>query len=307
MRERYAAQVRLLVRLLPFVAEESDFALKGGTAINLFYRDLPRYSVDIDLIYLPIKDRAESLEAIANALERLANGIESALAGARATLVAGGGNEETRIIVQTPEAQVKIEVSPVMRGTLFSPKPMTVHEAVEEAFGFAEMPVISFEELFAGKIIAALDRAHPRDLFDVHHLLHGEGISDALFQATLIYLISSGRPMHELLDPGPIDLADIYAREFEGMTAKPLSLETLYAARERLVSELRGRLTGIAAAFLEGVHNCEPDFDLIGLHQAADLPAVRWKLLNLEKFKADDPKRHADQLEALRALFADQG
>lgn len=306
MRERYAAQVRLLVRLIPLVAEETDFALKGGTAINLFYRALPRYSVDIDLIYLPIKDRAESLKAIANALERLATRIESALAGARAAIVSGGGNQETRIIVATPEAQVKIEVSPVMRGTLFPPQPMIVHEAVEEEFGFAEMPVISFEELFAGKIIAALDRAHPRDLFDVHHLLHQEGISDALFQATLIYLISSGRPMHELLDPGPIDLADIYAREFEGMTAKPLPLEALYTTRERLVSELRSKLTGDAAAFLEGVHTCEPDFGLIGLPQAADLPAVRWKLLNLEKFKADNPKRHAEELNALRALLADQ-
>ncbi|WP_210431705.1 nucleotidyl transferase AbiEii/AbiGii toxin family protein [Iodidimonas gelatinilytica] len=304
MRERYAAQIRLLVRLIPFVAEETDFALKGGTAINLFYRELPRYSVDIDLIYLPIEDRDKSLGAIASGLERLAKKIEKSVAGARATIVSGGGNQETRIIAQTPDAQVKIEVSPVMRGTLFPPKPMMVHESVEEAFGFAEMFVIDFEELFAGKIIAALDRSHPRDLFDVHHLLHGEGISDALFQVTLIYLISSNRPIHELLDPGQIDLDDIYAREFEGMTAKPLPLETLYEARDRLVSELRRKLTGDAAAFLEGVHNCEPDFDLIGLPQAAHLPAVRWKLLNLKKFKVNDPERHAEQFKALKELFS---
>lgn len=304
MREHYAAQVRLLVRLIPFVAEETDFALKGGTAINLFYRDLPRYSVDIDLIYLPIEDRASSLAAIADALERLAKRIENAITDARATIVAGGGNQETRVVVQTPEAQVKIEISPVMRGTLFPPSPMMVHATVEEAFGFAEMPVINFEELFAGKIIAALDRAHPRDLFDVHHLLHEEGISDALFQATLIYLISSNRPMHELLDPGPIDLEDIYAREFEGMTANPLPLEALYAARQELIAELRKRLTGKAAMFLEGVHNCEPDFELIGLSQASDLPAVKWKLQNLQKFKANDPERHAEQLQALKELFS---
>lgn len=296
----------MLVRLIPFVAEETDFAIKGDTAINLFHRGLPRYSVDIDLIYLQVKDRAESLEAFAGALERLAKRIDSAIAVARAPVIPGGGNQETRIIVQTQEAQVKIEVSPVMRGTLFSPEPMIVHEAVEEEFGFAEMPVISFEELFAGKIIAALDRAHPRDLFDVHYLLHEEGISDALFKATLIYLISSARPMHELIDTGPIDLAGIYAREFEGMTAKPFPPETLHAARDRLVSELRRRLTGDAAAFLEGVHTCEPDFDLIGLPQAADLPAVRWKLLNLEKFRTDDPRKHATQLDALRALFGDR-
>lgn len=183
---------------------------------------------------------------------------------------------------------------------------MIVREAVEKEFGFAEMPVISFEELFAGKIIAALERAHPRDLFDIHHLLHDEGITDVLFKATLIYLTSSGRPMHEVLDPSPIDLTDIYIREFEGMTVKPLPLETLYAARERLVSHVREKLTGDAAAFLEGVHNCEPDFGLIGLPQAAALPAVRWKLLNLTKLMAENPKRHAGQRDALRALFVDR-
>lgn len=57
-RETYEAQVSLLVRILPYVAKEEIFALKGGTAINLFYRDLPRLSIDIDLTYLPIKDLA---------------------------------------------------------------------------------------------------------------------------------------------------------------------------------------------------------------------------------------------------------
>ena len=305
-RDRYAAQVRLLVRVLPLIAEERAFALKGGTAINLFHRDLPRYSVDADLIYLPVEGREESLAAIATALTRLATRIEDRVAGARATVVSGGGGQETRIVVQTQVAQVKIEVSPIMRGTLFPPRTMSVREAVQEAFGFAENPVVSFEELYAGKIIAALDRAHPRDLFDVHHLLHEEGITDALFRTTLIYAISSGRPMHEVLDPSPIDLTDLYVQEFEGMTVRPLPLETLHAVRERLVSHVRGRLTGDAAAFLEGVHDCEPDFESIGLPQAADLPAVRWKLLNLKALKTQDPMRHAEQRDALRALFVDR-
>jgi hypothetical protein len=55
--EVFEAQVALLVRVLPHVATETCFALKGGTAINLFVRDLPRLSVDIDLVYLPIENR----------------------------------------------------------------------------------------------------------------------------------------------------------------------------------------------------------------------------------------------------------
>lgn len=303
MRERYAAQVRLLVQLIPFVAEQKDFALKGGTAINLFYRNLPRYSVDIDLIYLPIQDRDASLKGIADGLSRIVEKINAGLESAEATLAVGRGIESTRILVRAPGATVKIEVSPVQRGTLFPSLPMMVHDGVEEEFGFAEIPVVAFEELFAGKIIAALDRAHPRDLFDVHHLLEVEGISDELFRTVLVYLISSRRPIHELLDPHPIDIADTFKEEFDSMTVEAISLQALYDARDRLIEELRRRLTGNAAAFLEAVHDCKADFGRIGLPQAAELPAVQWKLLNLERLKTDDPERHTLHREALRALF----
>lgn len=61
-------QVALLVRVLPWVATEKCLALKGGTAINLFVRDMPRLSVDIDLAYLPIEPREASLQHISAAL-----------------------------------------------------------------------------------------------------------------------------------------------------------------------------------------------------------------------------------------------
>ena len=70
-REQYMRQVELLVRTLPFIARQDVFALKGGTAINLFYRDMPRLSVDIDLTYLPIEDRDATLAGIDEALDRI--------------------------------------------------------------------------------------------------------------------------------------------------------------------------------------------------------------------------------------------
>lgn len=69
--ESYRKQVALLVRVLPAVAAERCFALKGGTAINLFVRDLPRLSVDIDMTYVPVQSRAESLSAIDAAMKRI--------------------------------------------------------------------------------------------------------------------------------------------------------------------------------------------------------------------------------------------
>ena len=75
MLERYVAQVRLLLSTLPEIAREGVFALKGGTAINLFYRDMPRLSVDIDLTYLPVGDRGASLRDIDEAFDRITTAI----------------------------------------------------------------------------------------------------------------------------------------------------------------------------------------------------------------------------------------
>jgi predicted nucleotidyltransferase component of viral defense system len=303
-RETYAAQVALLVRVLPHVADEEIFALKGGTAINLFYRDLPRLSVDIDLTYLPIKDRAESLADINAAMDRLVVAIERGVPGAQARRIAGGGGGATRIASRLGVAEIKIETSPVMRGVLHPPKLMQVSDAVQEEFGFAETQVVSFEDLFGGKLHAALDRQHPRDLFDVKLLYENEGLTDALFRTFLIYVASSPRPAHELLDPNTTDLELPYAREFEGMTKEAVSLAALADVRVRLVSDLRIRLDGGARAFLTSLHDAAPDFAAIDLPQAAELPAVRWKLQNLEKLMVQNPAKHAEQRAALQALWA---
>src|ERR1700692_1381768 len=81
----YREQVALLIRVLPLVTEEACFALKGGTAINLFVRDMPRLSVDIDLTYLPVAPRAQSLADIDAAMKRIARRIKAAIPGAQIT------------------------------------------------------------------------------------------------------------------------------------------------------------------------------------------------------------------------------
>src|SRR5580698_5647900 len=83
--ETYKTQVRLLLRVLPEVAKETCFALHGGTAINLFVRDMPRLSVDIDLTYIPIEDRATSLAHIDAALDRIKASVEKIVPNVRVT------------------------------------------------------------------------------------------------------------------------------------------------------------------------------------------------------------------------------
>jgi len=303
-RERYERQVQLLVQVLPAVATEECFALKGGTAINLFYRDMPRLSVDIDLVYLPVKDRAESLAEIDAALERIRAKIEATVPNARAQRIAGGGGGDTRVLARRDDTEVKIETSPVSRGVVHETALRSVTASVEDRFGFAETLVVSFDDLFGGKLHAAVDRQHPRDLFDVMHLYENEGLTDSLFRTFLVYVASSGRPPHELLNPTLVELDAPYAREFEGMTNVAVPLARLVEARTRLIADIKGRLDENARKFLLSLHDAKPDFGLIGLPKAEDLPAVRWKLQNLERLKTSNPDKHAELRAAIESVWA---
>lgn len=296
--DAYRQQVALLIRTIPFVAQEECFALKGGTAINLFVRDLPRLSVDIDLTHLPVEDRALSLTAIDAAMVRIKERIESGIPGA--TVVpsrSAGDNIITKLIVRSEGVQIKIEVTPVLRGTVYDPVVMSVVPSVEDTFGFAEMQVVSFADLYAGKIVAALDRQHPRDLFDVRDLLASEGISDELRRAFLVYLISHNRPMAEVLAPTRRPLTEEFERGFVGMTQENVELADLEATREALIATMVGEMPDAHREFLIGFKRGEPDWELLGIPEARHLPAVLWKQQNLEKMQPENRKGLIEALE----------
>jgi len=301
-REEYQRQAQLLVRALPVIAKHDEFALKGGTAINLFFRDMPRLSVDIDLTYLPLQDRTTTLKAINDKLEAIREDLQSTLKSVKALRIAGGDNGDTRILVRDGLAEVKIETSPVARGTVHPPRTMVVSDTVAEQFGFAEMPVLAFEDLFGGKLHAAVDRQHPRDLFDVKLLYDNEGFTDALFRTFLVYVASSARPPHELLKPSLKSIDREFANEFDGMTTTKISLEDLLATRVKLSKDLLSRLDQNAMRFLLSLHDGAPDFDAIGLPQAAALPAVRWKLINLARLKQENAEKHAEQRKTIEQM-----
>ena len=299
--ETYRKQVALLVRTLPLIAEEPCFALKGGTAINLFVRDMPRLSVDIDLTYVPVAPRAESLASIDAAMKRIAARIQQAMPDAKITQ-AGSEGAITRLIIRQAGVQTKIEVTPVLRGCVYEPQTQSVSDAVEDAFGFAEIAVVSFADLYAGKIVAALDRQHPRDLFDIRDLLANEGIDEALRKAFIVYLLSHDRPMSEVLAPTRKDISDEFLRGFEGMTEEPVSREELIAAREDLIAKIVGEMPEPHRRFLISFERGEPDWALLDVPAAAELPAVKWRQQNLDKL----PKTKRDALvEALEKVLAD--
>ena len=184
-------------------------------------------------------------------------------------------------------AQVKIEVTPVLRGCVYQPAVKRVSAKVEEQFGYAEMQVVNAADLFAGKIVAALDRQHPRDLFDVRDLLANEGIDETLRKAFIVYLLSHNRPMAEVLAPQRLDISVEYKRGFDGMVDEPVSLDDLLKAREGIIKEIVGKMPEPHKKFLVSVKKGEPDWPLLDLEAAKELPAVRWRLENLAKLTAE--------------------
>ncbi len=296
--EIYLRQVTLLLRAIPFIAREDSFALKGGTAINLFVRDLPRLSVDIDLTYLPVLNRSRSLGAIDKAMKRVAERVEKGIRGSRITTSATE-SAVTKLFVRERDVQITVEVTPVLRGCAYEPDLRGVSAAVEERFGFAEIQVLSFADLYAGKIVAALDRQHPRDLFDVRALLGNEGISDALRAAFIVYLLSHTRPMAEVLAARPKDIASAYANSFEGMTEEPVPLDDLLAARTAIVDAIVGNMPAKHRSFLVSFEAGEPDWSLLAIPKVERLPAVRWRQENLAKLTKNKRIDLVAQLEAV--------
>ncbi|TWS99840.1 nucleotidyl transferase AbiEii/AbiGii toxin family protein [Reyranella sp. CPCC 100927] len=297
--EQHRRQVSLLVRILPLVAQETCFALKGGTAINLFVRNMPRLSIDIDLTYLPVKPRADSLSEIDAAMKHIAERIRNTIDKVKVVEQQHEG-AVTWLQARARGVQIKIEVTPVLRGCVFESERRTVSEKVENEFGFAEIQVVSWGDLYAGKIVAALDRQHPRDLFDVRDLLANEGIDDDLRTAFVVYILSHHRPMSEVLAPVRKAIGDEFMRGFDGMTDEPISLDQLLAAREAIIREMVGKMPDRHRAFLLSFERGVPDWDLLGVTGASDLPAVRWRIQNLDKLTPE--KRAALVVDLEKAL-----
>ncbi len=296
----FRAQVQLLVDLLPLVDEHRCFALKGGTAINLFIRDMPRLSVDIDLVYLPASSREDAIREVTAALRQITSRVNEVFPGAKVTESYQQRAEALRLVVGRGGAQVQIELSPVLRGTVHEPGRLSVSQAVEDSFGYAEMAVVSLPDLYGGKICAALDRQHPRDWFDVMQLLDAGELDRAVFLGFIAYLLAHPRPLNEVLAPRWKPLAGPYEREFAGMLREPVPLTVLEQTQQRLLTVLGQHLTQADIEFLLSFKQGRPRWDLLPLAKVDELPAVRWKLQNINNMK---PAKRAEGLVKLEAVL----
>jgi hypothetical protein len=106
--------------------------------------------------------------------------------------------------------------------------------------------------------------------------------------------------MAEVLAPTRQDIAQEFARGFEGMTETPVTLEELLKAREDLIAGLVGKMPSEHRRFLASFKRGKPEWELLGIPHIEKLPAVQWKTQNLA---AMDPKKREQLIgNLLKAL-----
>lgn len=303
MNKVYLDSARLLTRVAPLVLVDDTFALKGGTAINLFVRDMPRLSVDLDLVFpdhaLP---REQALKRINEAIRQSVARLQKQGYQTHAPVAADSG--ETKLLVRQGAVEVKIEANFVMRGAVHPVRVASLTQTARDTLqADLEIPVVSLEDMYGGKLVAAMDRQHPRDLFDVLQLFAHEGITAGIRRAFVVYLASHNRPVHEVLFPSSRDIRQEFEHNFTGMTAESVELDALLAARERMVQELQQGLTADERRFLLSLVAAEPEWALLGVPHLEQLPGLRWKLQNLERLRKTNARKFTEQSDALIRLL----
>jgi len=303
MDKAYVDTVRLLLETAPHVFQSPHFALKGGTALNLFVQDMPRLSVDIDVVYTDHRPgREEAMREIADELVMTMKHLEAA--GIQSEYLRTKAGDEVKILVRRGLVQVKVEVNFVFRGTVLPPVNCGLAKSARDLFTtHLSLPVLAKSELYGSKLVAALDRQHPRDFFDVYGLFQSSGLTPEVVECFVCYLAGHNRPIHEVLFSRDLDLSVPFENEFHGMTRELVTIEEILGARERLRTELPGTLTESHKRFLISLAEGEPVWQLMTCPYLAEMPALRWKLENLGRLRKINPAKFKLQAEELRRRF----
>lgn len=293
----YYHQAALLLRILPLIYRQKEFALKGGTAINFFVQDFPRLSVDIDLVYLPIQNRKTTFTKISNLLEDLDCKIQQTIPYSKVIQHIKDGYC-TKLTVRTTNATVKIEPNFTIRGTVYPVIDRELTPAAKNMFEiYVKCQTLSDPDLYGGKICAALDRQHPRDLFDVKLLLENDGITEEIKNAFIFYLLSHNRPIVDVLNPNPQDIEDSYEKEFKGMTSIIVELKDLIETRTKLIEQIYSMLNENDRKFILSFKSGKPQWELYARSQVKDYPSILWKLKNISKMDKEKHKNAFNKLE----------
>ncbi len=247
---------------------------------------------------MPIENRDNSYAHIQAALGRIAHRLERL-----GLLVHPSGNQDRKLIVSNGRAEIKIEPNYTLRGSLYPVRNMELCPKAQALFGHATARVIADAELWGGKICAALDRQHPRDLFDLAHLLNANGLTEEIKDGFLELLLAGNRPMHEILFPHNRLSEVLFEQEFAGMSDEPFTYAVAQETFCQIQTEIRRMLTIADKEFLLNFVRLEADFSSPERSALKRLPGVQWKLLNLQKLRSQNTSKFEQQYTSLRNSF----
>ena len=301
MKDTFKKQVSLLIDILLEIAKEDIFALHGGTAINLFHLNMPRFSVDIDLTFIPFSDsRSEDLNKIRQSLFFVKNRLKTAFPNIRFE-DEKRAEEELKLVCTKDNATVKVEVNQINRGLIAEPCTKILCSRAEEEFNrFCEIRTVSIGQLWGGKINAALERQHPRDIFDVKNMLQEIGFTEEMKQGFLFFLLCGKRPIDEILKPNFISQKVVFESQFAGMTNENFTYDEFEKIRGELVLIVNNSLTDNEKDFLLSFAEGNPDWKDFDYSK---YPAIKWKQLNIKKLKEDNPIKFRESIKKIEDLM----
>ena len=298
MNEKYKKQVALLIQIMPSVYRIKEFAVHGGTAINLFHKNMPRYSVDIDLTYLPLKDREQSLQEINTRLLELKQHIEKTIVGIKVTPKL----DVWKLLCVKDGAIVKIEVNGTKRGVIGNIEVKSLCAKAQQEFEMTCLArIVPFTQLYGGKIAAALSRQHPRDLFD-YKLMEIESFNE-IKDGLMFCLLGSDKPIIESLQPNPIIQQEALDNQFEGMTDIPFTYNDFEETRKNLIEKVNKIFTDVDKEFLISFEQGTPEWSKFALGDVSNYPSVKWKLQNILILKETNPEKYKSGVEKLSSYF----
>jgi len=301
MQDTYRKQVALLIDILLEIAKEDVFALHGGTAINMFHLNMPRLSVDIDLTFIPFSNsRNEDLNKIRQSLNTVKSRLKTTFPHIRFE-DEKRAEEELKLVCTKDNATVKVEVNQINRGLIAEPCTKILCTRAEEKFNrFCEIKTVSVGQLWGGKINAALERQHPRDIFDVKNMLQEIGFTEEIKRGFLFFLLCGKRPIDEILNPNFTNQKVIFESQFSGMTNEKFTYEEFEKIRKEFVLLVSNSLTDNEKDFLLSFVSGNPnwkDFDY------SKYPAIKWKQLNINKLKQENPIKIRESIKKLENLW----
>ena len=124
------------------------------------------FQLTLILTYLPLGDRQSSLKNIENELKNIAKNIRRKIKDSKVILSTAKDKWMNKIIVSRGSVNIKIEPNFILRGIVHPIQNMEPCKRVQNEFGFSyEISVLSFEDLYGGKICAALDRQQHQETY----------------------------------------------------------------------------------------------------------------------------------------------